>query len=149
MAPCHAVYGGAVSRPEEPSDTEEAWREIVANFGERASLDEPVAAPPAEPVADVVEPDPEPLLPAWLEDEGRFVPPEPPKVPRPRTWQRGMAWSGVLVAPGLALLLLLLSIHVPPLVGWGLLLWCLGGFAHLVVTMPRTPGDPWDDGSRV
>lgn len=151
MTPCHAVYGGAVSRPEEPSDTDEVWREIVANFGERASLDEtPATESPqtAEP-GHQPESEPEPVLPAWLEDEGGFVPPDPPKVPRPRTWQRGVAWSGVLVAPALALLLVLASVHVPTVVGWGLVLWCLGGFGYLVATMPRTPGDPWDDGSRV
>lgn len=137
-----------MSRPDDPSHTDEAWREIVANFGERASIDEPTPTPSPDPVP-VAETE-EAVLPAWLEDEGTFVPPEPPKVPRPRTWQRGAAWSGVLVAPVLALVLALTTIYVPPLFGVVLMLWFLGGFAYLVATMPKGPtNDPWDDGSRV
>ena len=27
--------------------------------------------------------------------------------------------------------------------------WFVGGFAYLVREMPRSPRDPWDDGSRI
>ena len=79
----------------------------------------------------------------------RFQPPVPPPVPLPRTWQRRAAWGGVFVAPVLALLLALLRVQLPALLGWGLVGWFVGGFLYLVATMPRTPREPWDDGSRV
>ena len=60
-----------------------------------------------------------------------------------------MAWTGIFVAPALALLIGLLSIYVHPLVGWALVAWFVGGFLYLVREMPRSPRDPWDDGSRV
>ena len=43
----------------------------------------------------------------------------------------------------------LLSIYVHPLVGWVLVGWFVGGFAYLVLEMPKSPRDPWDDGSRI
>ena len=157
------------------SRTELAWREIVENFGERAVLpdDEPTGA-----AAGVVDPPigagdrsggvTEDAGPGMAEDAGlemaeeddvdvvdevaevdRFRPPTPPPLPRPRTWQRGVAWAGLFVAPLLALVIALFSIYVTPLVGWALLAWFVGGFGYLVREMPRSPRDPWDDGSRV
>lgn len=79
----------------------------------------------------------------------RFRPPAPPPLPRPRTWQRGVAWSGVFVAPLLALVIAMFSLYVTPLLGWALVAWFVGGFGYLVSEMPRSPRDPWDDGSRV
>jgi hypothetical protein len=60
-----------------------------------------------------------------------------------------VAWAGILVAPALALLISLLSVYVTPLVGWSLVVWFVGGFVYLVRVMPRSPRDPWDDGSRI
>ena len=53
------------------------------------------------------------------------------------------------MAPVLALLIALFSIYVNPLFGWLLVLWFVGGFLYLVLEMPRSPREPWDDGSRV
>ena len=78
-----------------------------------------------------------------------FRPPPPPPFPTPRTWQRGIAWAGIMVAPALALLIGLLSVYVPSVVGWALVGWFVGSFAYLVRVMPRSPRDPWDDGSRI
>ena len=79
----------------------------------------------------------------------RFRPPDAPPFPRPRTWQRGVAWSGLFVAPVLALVVGLFSLGLPRLVGWALVAWFVGGFLYLVREMPRAPRDPWDDGSRI
>ena len=152
-----------MTRPEDESRTELAWREIVEHYGERPVLDGEAARGDSEegratedhPRA--VEPMPDDLA---DEDEveareeaiaaaERFRPPPPPPLPRPRTWQRGLAWSGIFVAPALALLIGLLSIYVPPVLGWALVVWFVGGFLYLVRVMPRAPRDPWDDGSRV
>lgn len=140
-----------MTTPGDEGRTELAWREIVEHYGPRPVLgdDEPDTPPAPEPVIDEVD-DPDE---ADLEDEipvvERFQPPVAPPFPRPRTWQRGLAWSGIFVAPALALLLVLFSVHVHPLFGWALVLWPIGGFVHLVREMPRSPRDPWDDGSRI
>lgn len=78
----------------------------------------------------------------------RFHPPAAPPFPRPRTWQRGLAWAGLFVAPVLALVIGLSSLWLPPLFGWALVAWFVGGFLYLVREMPRSR-DPWDDGSRI
>lgn len=138
--------------------TDSAWRDIVAHYGERPTLGpEPAPAPP--PAADDevpstydASPDPSP---SWLdrldeaEQAGRFRPPPAPPVPLPRTKERALAWAGLLLVPLLGLVATVLQIHVHPLVGWLMVLWCVGGFAYLTVLAPRTPRDPWDDGSRV
>ena len=131
--------------------TELAWREIVEHYGERPVLhdDEPVDAREPEPATDEVdEPDA-----AATEDEipevERFTPPAAPPFPTPRTWQRGVAWSGVFGAPAIALVVALFSLHRHPLLGWALVLGPIGGFLYLVREMPRAPREPWDDGSRI
>ncbi|MER5716052.1 hypothetical protein [Streptomyces sp. NPDC002132] len=77
------------------------------------------------------------------DDEGHFVPPEPPPLPTADTTAR-FAWLGVLGGPVLLLVAVLL--------GWEMTWWLttvcvggfLGGFATLVVRM--NPGDDEDDG---
>ncbi len=146
-----------VTTPGDEGRTETAWLEIVEHYGERPVLrdDEPSTPRAPEPGADDVEDveDVEEPDEADVEDEiaavERFRPPTAPPFPVPRTWQRGVAWSGLLVSPALALMIGLFSIYVNPLVGWALVIWFVGGFLYLVLEMPRSPRDPWDDGSRV
>lgn len=129
-----------------------AWQAIVDNFGDRVDLDEPTAAPTASrPV-----PDPEPapdsapvdVRAAAYDEAERFVPPPPPPLPRPEP-KRAVAWAGLFGVPALLLLLLVLSIDLPPLLDYLLIGWFVGGFGYLVATMSQTPRDPWDDGSRI
>jgi hypothetical protein len=139
-----------VTRPEDESRTELAWREIVENYGERVLPDDSPRDPEPEPTTYAVDPEPDEDEPAdEVAEVDRFMPPPPPPLPRPRTWQRGAAWAGIFVAPVLALLIGVLAIYVTPLLLWALLAWFVGGFAYLVRVMPRSPRDPWDDGSRV
>ena len=156
-----------MSRPDDESRTELAWREIVENYGERPLLDDPSAspdepaptaastagsspgAPPTELPEDLVDDDEVEQRERAIAEAERFQPPPAPPLPAPRTWQRGLAWAGIFVAPVIALVIGLLSIYVHPLVGWLLVGWFVGGFAYLVLVMPRTPRDPWDDGSRI
>lgn len=137
-----------MTTPGDESHTDLAWQEIVAHYGERPVLDDDERPPPpsaAEPrAAQHDETDDETDIPV----DG-FRPPPAPPFPVPRTWQRGVAWAGILVAPALALVIGLFSIHVAPVVGWALVLWFVGSFGYLVGAMPRSPRDPWDDGSRV
>ena len=145
-------YRERVTTPGDEGRTELAWREIVEHYGERPVLrdGEPAPAPDPDPVTeDPYEADdldePEDEIPVVE----RFHPPAAPPFPVPRTWQRGVAWSGILVAPALALVIGLFSVSVHPLFGWALVIWFVGGFLYLVREMPRTPRDPWDDGSRI
>jgi hypothetical protein len=158
----------SVSRPEDESRTELAWREIVDNYGERAVLDDaPTSSEEPATAADGVSSDTPSTssstdLPEHLRDDDeverreqaiaeseRFKPPPAPPFPVPGTWERALAWAGIFVAPVIALVIGLLSIYVHPLVGWALVGWFVGGFAYLVFVMPKAPRDPWDDGSRI
>jgi hypothetical protein len=145
-----------VTTPGDESRTELAWREIVEHYGDRPVLDDdtrPVASPVSPPVGrDVADQDEHEDGDDEVEAVAvvdRFEPPAPPPFPTPRTWQRGVAWAGIFLAPALALVIGLLSIYVAPLVGWALVAWFVGGFGYLVFVMPRAPRDPWDDGSRI
>ena len=143
------------------SAEEAAWREIVANFGERAVLDdgmdEPLDEGPGSDAfvihfADHDRADEDDAEPIYLEDEERYVPPPPPPLPH-TTPARLMAWLGVLGTPVVAVLLVtihaLAHIEFPSWLIAFLVLAFLGGFGYLLVTMSRDPGDPWDDGARV
>ena len=158
-----------MSRPDDESRTELAWREIVEHYGDRPVLDDDTpsrGAPAPETEApgatpghtsdlagelpdDLVDDDEVEARERAVAESERFRPPPAPPFPRPRTWQRGLAWAGLSVAPLIALVIALLSIYVPAVVGWALVAWFVGGFAYLVREMPRSPRDPWDDGSRI
>lgn len=143
--------------PAEETAEERAWREIVANYGERADvrdLDEPARPDPrVGPAHDEVDdepavrPDPAPE-PARPDPEDRFVPPPPPPIPRP-TGLRAVAWAGVYLAPLLVLVAVVTSLDLPTVLDLAFVAWFVGGFVYLVATMRRSPPDPWDDGSRV
>lgn len=132
-------------------DDDEAWRAIVDNYGDRPDLDPdpPVEAPPAAP--PVAEPadergswdDPHPDA-DWSSD--RFVPPPPPPLPTTST-DRYLAWGGVLGAPALLLVCLVLGLPLPSFVAFLLVASFVGGFLYLVLTMDREPRDPDDNGA--
>ncbi len=141
-----------VTSPNDETRAELVWREIVENYGDRPALDsdEPAVVAPEPPTDYLVaddEPDEDPIDQMAVVE--RFQPPTAPPVPLPRTWQRGVAWGGLFVAPALALLIALFGLHPPRLIGWALLAWLVGGFGYLVFDMPGHRRDPWDDGSRV
>ncbi|MFC7497587.1 MULTISPECIES: hypothetical protein [unclassified Nocardioides] len=151
---------------------ERAWQEIVDNYGERAELDEPpVAETPAseapatdvpfggrfgDPQAFVVDDADDPYVghepqeavadPQDVEDG--YVPPPPPPLPQVRP-DRGLAWAGVFGSPLILLVALIVGIDLPSWLGYLLVSGFVGGFVYLVVTMPRGPRDPWDDGAQV
>lgn len=143
--------------PRDPREREdELWREIVANYGERPTLEEPAAGEDADDPAAAVESDgpaagteeyddPDPA--AW-EDEGRFVPPPPPPIPIADP-PRMLAWLGLFGVPMSLLVIVVAGLHVPQWLGLLMVAWFVGGFVYLVKEMPRDPPDPWDDGSRL
>ena len=129
-------------------DEDEAWRQIVANYGDVPSVDD---APRPEPREEYVgendaQDEPDAVFP-W-EDEGRFVPPPPPPVPRPEP-RRGLAWAGLFGAPVILLVALVFGVYLPGWLSLLLVAGFIGGFGYLVATMSNDPRDPGDDGARV
>ncbi len=93
---------------------------------------------PGEPVEEPEEP----------RDEGGFVPPEPPPLPRGDLVSR-LAWAGVLGGPALLLLAAVLFRDLPTTVLLAALAAFVAGFVTLVARMPgQSPDDP-DDGAVV
>jgi hypothetical protein len=127
-----------VSRP----DDDTAWREIVANYGDRVLGPDEQAAPAVPAPA---EPEGHPELVEQAQEE-RFVPPLPPPLPRVSK-DRLAAWLGVLGSPVLLLVATVFRIPLPTVVPWLLVAAFLGGFGYLVAQMPRGPRDPFDDGA--
>jgi hypothetical protein len=133
---------------------EQAWRDIIDNFGDRADLGDggPVELPEFDEHEEPsVEPDPESWHPSW-EDEGHFEPPTAPPLPR-TTPARAIAWFGVLAMPAIAILLYTLTtifaFDVPKWLAFLMVAGFVGGFGYLVATMGNDPGDGWDDGARL
>lgn len=145
--------------PDRP-DPDRAWQEIVDHYGDRPELPEEPGQPGPAPDAASLRPlfrdrlaRPEPPASRRtgddVDDEDRFVPPEPPPLPTPTPLRRA-AWVGLLGMPALFVLLALLSITPPRAVTALLVLWFAGGFGYLVATMRRGgDGDGWDNGAVV
>jgi hypothetical protein len=138
-------------------DEDAAWREIVENYGDRPSLGGAPADPPRPEESaprDQDEPREERLKglfrPSWndplqseatWDDEGHFVPPDPPPVhvSDPR---RRLAWAGLFGSPFVMLVAVVLGWRLPDFIMFGLAFGFAGGFVYLVATMPkRHPGD--------
>ena len=81
-------------------------------------------------------------------DEDRFVPPPPPPLPLvPR--DRMIAWVCLFGSPTILLITLVTGITIQPWLGYLLVAGFVGGFGYLVVKMPHSREDPWDDGARL
>ncbi len=139
-----------------PRDEDEVWKDIVDRYDESpAGEDVPAAEAVVSPEPAVAPPElPEPSEPAELwnpvpwEDEGRFVPPVPPRVAMPEP-PRLIAWLGIFVAPALLLLFLVFNWVMPQWASTLLIIWFVGGFGFLIATMKSEPRDPGDDGAVV
>ncbi|MDX6351323.1 MAG: hypothetical protein QOF84_6113 [Streptomyces sp.] len=111
-----------------------------------ATPDEPAAAPPAPKTTSIVI---HPVIAGprdfevTEEDEGHFVPPEPPPLPEADVTTK-FAWLAVLGGPALIFTFILLQQELP---WWAITTGIggfLGGFATLVARM-RPGGDDEDD----
>lgn len=137
-----------MNQRDEDSDEDRAWRDIVENYGDAPTFDEP-AEPRPEPVHRPGSPeDPDAWHPTPWEDEGRFVPPTPAPVPlaEPR---RLLAWGGLVASPVLLLAIVVFGWIAPGWLVTTLILWFVAGFGYLVWTMQSGPRDPGDDGARL
>lgn len=137
-------------------DEEKAWRDIVERWDdEPAAGDAPdIESQLVQPLRPVEPPREEPADEAWnprpfdLSDEGTFVPPTPPPMEWPSP-PRLIAWSGVIGAPVLFVLFLLVGATMPAWASTLLVCAFVGGFVFLVATMRNEPRDPGDDGAVV
>ena len=160
-------------RPEEPPPSagptdDEVFAQIVAGFT-RESTDEVPRWPVDEDVTEEERPrrrrtDPPPAapdapapadgLPDWVEpdalpDEGRYVPPPPPRLPRPRA---RTVLAVLMVLAGLAVLFVPFRIGLDDSTGWVLIgLLLTGGGASMLVAGMRGErgGDGPADGAGV
>ena len=155
----------------EPAPTDDAvWESIIANYGDRPDLSDPVVEPVQTPAAEPVEPKPvetrnifdrsfidsqrvdnssgELNTVASWDDEGHFVPPPPPPLPvlEPR---RRLAWAGMFGGPFLMLLAVVFGWAYPDWFMAMLVASFVGGFIYLVATMSRVRGDWPDDNGAV
>ncbi|WP_030742585.1 hypothetical protein [Streptomyces sp. NRRL S-31] len=156
--PFRSVEDLALPEPDEATDPAgEPVREAVKEPETERDPDDPAGRRPARPLGGSVsfapgvgprdyklsEPSDDDL---GEDDEGHFVPPEPPPLPTADTTAR-FAWLGVVGGPVLLLLAVLL--------GWEMTWWLatagiggfLGGFATLVARM-RTDEEGDDDPGR-
>ncbi len=159
-------------------DEDALWAEIIANYGDRPAMgsgpgveerakrasrnpdgtDDRPRNHPRPPrnlfdrayIESTTEPSRELNSPGSWEDEGHYVPPEPPPVPIPEP-RRRMAWIGLFGAPALMLLGIVLGWTYPSWVSALLVSGFVGGFVYLIATSPRTGRGHWpgDDGAVV
>lgn len=138
--------------PGEPAETPD---EPPSSSVESPSSVEPVESPPDPPAGNLrdlfqrtwgEDPPSGPELEPADPDE-HYVPPPPPPLPRPEP-ARLLAWTGLLLAPLVGLLLLLLG-SLPSFASFLLFCWFVGGFGYLVATMKDRGHDGWDDGAQV
>ena len=78
-----------------------------------------------------------------VEPADRFVPPEPPPLPRLQPFQIA-AWVGVLGGPALLVLSALFSYTLPTLLMAAAIIGFIGGFITLVATMGNGGDDDWN-----
>ena len=129
--------------PSTPSalDAFEAFEESFEDpAGEEARREPPAEPPPSGRGARRTDP---------VDDEDdHFIPPPPPPLPKVEP-RRKLAWIGLVGAPAVGLLLLVLGLVVPGWLEVGLVAAFVGGFGYLVATMGQSPPDPWsgDDGA--
>lgn len=123
---------------------DDAWRDIVAHYGDRPDVPDLPAPPPVVP--EQHDDDPEP---ASEHREERYVPPTPPAAPLPRG-PRAAAWAGLFGAPVVMLAFIVLGQSMPGWLAFLLFVAFVGGFGYLVATMRKhDDSDPWDDGAVV
>lgn len=107
----------------------------------------PEPRPEFRPFAGLPSEEPAELAPERADAEDTFVPPVPdlPHMER----RRLIAWLAVLGAPAAFVLGAVADVTVTGTVAAVLALIFVAAIAWLVISMPREPRDPWDDGARV
>jgi hypothetical protein len=146
------VTGRDPDEPDRPPDTDvdAAFAQIVAGWEREHGHTEWPDDESAESSESVAEPEQAPdTEDEPLEDEGHFVPPEPPPLPRPQPQTLGAI---ALILLGVALL------AIPSLIGFSAqvslalgLLAVSGGIVWLIARLRQGPptDSGWDDGAQL
>lgn len=147
-------------REDDREAVDRAFAELVAGFHLTSDRPDPLppADPESEPPAEPARPDwaenhplfvfeprpaPEPEAPAVPRGEDRYVPEALPPLPRPPLPVL-LGWVGIACA-ALVVLLAAFGVPLPSWAGWLALLGFVGGFAVLVLRLPRSrPPDAGD-----
>lgn len=141
------------------AEIDDRWARIVGSYGERAAVDDEPSDRPAPSglsrrLIRRAEREPSAAEPVDLDDEDelveaadRFIPPEPPPIPRPRHIADRFGWAGVILGPIAVLLAFVLRLDPWIALAGGAAF--IGGFATLVARMKDGPRDGWDDGAVV
>lgn len=112
------------------------------------ALDAEPGAPERNPVAPLVPNlDPGPSQ-AERDLEERFIPPDPPPIPRGDLVSR-LAWAGALGGPLFLLIAAMVWRSAPQLLVLGAVAAFVAGFVTLVVRLPQHHDDDGDDGAVV
>lgn len=85
---------------------------------------------------------------AWTDPDDAFVPPPAPPAPDV-SLSRRIAWAAVAGVPGVFFAAALTGRTIPGAMAALLAAALAAAFVYLVVSQPREPRDPWDDGSRI
>ena len=133
-------------------DVDEVWAKIVAGYGpepdDRATLDADPGEPrhPDNPPAEDPQPDD-----SQPNDDGHYVPPAPPPLPRP-VGVVGAAWVALLGGPIVLLVATVLGWDLPTVVTAACVLGFVGGLVFLIAQLDdgsRDGPDGWDNGAQV
>lgn len=146
-----APAGDTEARQDEPCDDEGAPRGDAGQG--RGSAEEtagPVDLPaPAHPADEPAGPShTDEAVEPWTDPDDEFVPPPGPPAPDVPTGRR-VAWAAVAGVPVVFFGAALTGRTIPGAVAALLAAALAAAFVYLVVSLPREPRDPWDDGSRV
>ncbi|AUG76781.1 hypothetical protein CFP65_1912 [Kitasatospora sp. MMS16-BH015] len=135
-----AIFAQLVAQFDDPVDlTHPEWPEIE-NLRARTERPDPLADFAPQPRPRPAAPGPRDYTPAEDEDEGHFVPPEPPPLPPADTTAK-FAWLAVLGGPALLLFDALVWREVSGWPAWVGVSAFLGGFVTLVVRMKDSDED--------
>ncbi len=154
------------TRDEHPDDSpddahgesiDEAWARIVAGY-ERGPDEARHPWPESEDLVagdddrdGTAAPQPEEPVRAprvGADDEGHYVPPHPPPLPRP-TGLVGAAWVGLLGGPLLLLVATVLGWRLPTLLTAAAVVGFVGGLVFLIARMDNRGPGGWDNGAQV
>jgi hypothetical protein len=139
------------------AELDDRWAQIVDSFGERATIDDPDAqGSPGSGLSrrlirrgdrTAEAPEPDDVDDEPLDAVDRFVPPEPPPIPRPHHIADRFGWAGVILGPLLVVIAFVLRFDAWIALAGGAAF--IAGFITLIARMQDRPRDGWDDGAVV
>jgi len=140
------------------AEVDDRWAQIVGSYGDRPPVEDDPKDDGAgsrlsrrlirrgdreQQVPDPVDLDED----EPVEAVDRFVPPEPPPIPRPHHLADRLGWAGVILGPLAVLVAFVLRLEPWIAMAGGAAF--VAGFVTLIARMKDRPRDGWDDGAVV